>query len=118
VYYALKKDPKETCGGSWYHSYPTLEKRAVGLFFHFELLPDDTHDRTMLVDNLSGEDERIRIRTTARYSFKPDTYVTAFGKLYRITGMTSTRGFARGISVPTVKTTLSLTGCASNPLSL
>ena len=117
MYQSLTRDPNETCAGHWYRSYPTIENTTKGEYFTFELLPDGIRESAHLVDNLKATDERIIVRTSFRYDFSADSYVAAFGNLYKIDRINVERKIQRGVAVPRVKYALHLIQCA-NPLSL
>lgn len=118
MYQALTRDPNETCGGNWYREYPTLENSASAQYFAFEVLSDSTREETHLVNNLKADEERMSIRTSFRYPFAGEEYVTALGSLWKIDKTNTSRIYKRGVAIPSVKTTLHLIRCASNPLNL
>ena len=117
MYKALLREPSETCTGKWYKEYPTLENRARGMFFRFELLPGQSEESAHLVDNLKASDERMSIKTSWRFPFAADTYVAAFGNLYKVERVSAERKIQRGVAPHRVAYTLSLIRC-SNPLGL
>lgn len=117
MYQALTRNASETCEGNWYERYPTLENQAEGTFFTFELLPGDSNEEVHVIDNLINHDERIRIRTSFRLPFAADTYVAAFGNMYKVVRVDTDRKMMRGVLVPRVEHILSLIQC-SNPLNL
>ena len=117
MYQVLTRNTNETCSGRWYRAYPTLENQAVCEYFTFELLPEDTSEEVHVIDNLMNHDERIRIRTSFRLPFAPDTYIAAFGNMYKVVRLDTERKMMRGVLVPRVEHTLSLIKCA-NPLNL
>ena len=117
MYQALTRNTNETCAGNWYEKYPTLENQAEGVFFTFELLPGDSEEEAHVIDNLKNRDERIRVRTSFRLPFASETYVAAFGNMYKITRVDTDRKIMRGVLVPRLEHTLSLIRCA-NPLNL
>ena len=117
MYKALIREPNEVCNGKWFEKYPTLENRARGEFFQFELLPGQTEESTHLVDNLKASDERMSIKTSWRFPFAAETYVAAFGNLYKIERVGTERKIRRGIAFHRVTYTLYLVRC-SNPLGL
>ncbi|MBQ8357875.1 MAG: hypothetical protein IJX39_08740 [Clostridia bacterium] len=118
MFQALTPNQNENCVGRWYKKYPTLENSALGEFFRFELLPDESREDVHLVDNLKADDERMSVRTSYRHDFNGDQYVAAFGNLYKIERVSRERKFPRGVAVPRITCTLHLIRCASNPLGL
>ena len=118
MFQALTGNPRATCTGNWYEVYPTLENRAAPHYFKFELLPMDSQECAHLVENLKTDDERMVIKTDYRHGFACDTFVAAFGNLYKIDRYTRERVMPRGVSVPRISYTLYLVKLASNPLEL
>ena len=117
MYQVLTRNTNETCAGNWYERYPTPENQAEGVFFTFELMPGDTNEEVHVIDNLMNHDERIRVRTSFRLPFAADTYVAAFGNMYKVVRVDTDRKMMRGVLVPRVEHILSLIQC-SNPLNL
>ena len=118
MYQALTRDPAEVCGGNWYREYPTLENAASAQYFTFEVLGDVSREETHLVNNLKADEERMSISTSFRHPFAGEQYVAALGSLWKIERVNTVRTYKRGVVIPTVKTTLHLIRCASNPLNL
>ncbi len=117
MYQALTRDPNENCIGYWYDAYPTLNRAVDAKYLTFELLPGGSEEGEHLVENLKSRSERISIRTSFRYDFSSDSYISALGNLYKIERIGVERKLLRGVSVPRVKYTLHLLQC-SNPLGL
>lgn len=117
MYQALTRDPNENCIGYWYCAYPTLNRAVDAKYFTFELLPNASEEGEHLVENLKTSSERITVRTSFRYDFSSDSYVAAFGNLYKIERIGIDRKLPRGVAVPRSKYTLYLIQC-SNPLGL
>lgn len=117
MYQALTRDASENCIGHWYEAYPTLNRAVDGKYFTFELMPNGSEDGEHLVENLKAKAERITVRTSFRHDFSSDSYVAAFGNLYKIDRIGIDRSAMRGIAVSRVKYTLYLIQC-SNPLGL
>ena len=111
---ALIKIPAEVCQGRFFEKYPTPAENMAGVYFAFEEL-QGSGEESHIVDNLRATDERLEIKTSWRLPFQTDCYVAAFGELWRILRVGTAREHRRGVSLPIIRTTLSLIKCASNP---